>query len=205
MADEKNDIHFEEISKELEKVSPTTRKRVFEKFILAALGSIPWVGGFISAAAEFKFDESDIREDNLQSKWLEEHEFKIKRLTDTLEDIAKQFEVIGPEIDERIQSEDYLDLVRKSFRTWDRADTAEKRKYVANLVTNSCATQLCSDDVVRLFIDWLDAYHEAHFAVIREIYQNPRCTRYDIWKEINGEFPREDSAEADLFKLLIET
>ena len=71
------------------------------------------------------------------------------------------------------------------------------------MVSNAAGTRLCSDDVVRLFIDWLDKYHEAHFAVIREIYQNPGCTRYDIWVAIHGEMVREDSAEADLFKLLI--
>jgi hypothetical protein len=50
----------------------------------------------------------------------------------------------------------------------------------------------------------VDSYHEAHFAVIREIYKNPGPTRYDIWLAIYGEpVPRDDSAEADLFKMLI--
>ena len=62
---------------------------------------------------------------------------------------------------------------------------------------------MCSDDVIRLFIDWLELYHEIHFAVIREIYKSPGTTRYDIWAELSGELPREDSAEADLFRLLI--
>ena len=39
--------------------------------------------------------------------------------------------------------------------------------------------------------------------MIREIYRNPGVTRYQIWESIHGEFPREDSAEADLFRLLI--
>jgi hypothetical protein len=39
--------------------------------------------------------------------------------------------------------------------------------------------------------------------VIREIFTNPGATRFDIWSAIYGEIPREDSAEADLFKLLI--
>ena len=82
-------------------------------------------------------------------------------------------------------------------------DTDEKRKYVANLVTNAVGTKITSDDVIRLFIDWLDTYHEAHFAVIREIYQDPGCTRFEIWDAVHGELPREDSAEADLFKMLI--
>ncbi|MPN48126.1 hypothetical protein SDC9_195731 [bioreactor metagenome] len=40
--------------------------------------------------------------------------------------------------------------------------------------------------------------------MIRVIFQNPGATRYDIWAELYGEvLPREDSAEADLFKYVI--
>ena len=52
-------------------------------------------------------------------------------------------------------------------------------------------------------MDWIEKYHEAHFKVIREIYQNPGSGRGDVWDNIANERPREDSAEADLFKLLI--
>jgi hypothetical protein len=127
----------------------------------------------------------------------------LERLSETLNYIASRFETLGDQIDERIQSEEYLDLVGKVFRTWDTADTDEKRKYIANLITNAGGTKLTSDDVIRLFIDWLDIYHEAHLAVIREIYQNPGSTRYDIWESIYDNFPREDSAEADLYRMLI--
>jgi hypothetical protein len=120
-----------------------------------------------------------------------------------LQAITQRFESFGDQIDERVQSEEYLGLVRRAFRVWDRADTDEKRKYVGNIVSNAGGTKLCSDDVVRLFIDWLDLYHEAHFAVIRHIYQHPGCTRFEIWDAIHGELPREDSPEADLFRLLI--
>jgi hypothetical protein len=191
------------IRSEIAKTTPTNRKRIIEKFVLAALGSIPWVGGFISAAVNYKTEEGNIRLDNLQTQWLEEHARKIDQLIQALKDVADRFENIGPKIDERIQSQEYLDLVRRAFRAWDRADTDEKRKYVCNLVSNASGTRLCSDDVIRLFIDWLDLYHEVHFAVIREIYKNPSTTRYDIWDSIYGELPREDSAEADLFRLLI--
>lgn len=84
-----------------------------------------------------------------------------------------------------------------------QADTQEKRELVANLLMNAGGTKLCPDDLVRLFISWIDIYHEAHFRVIREIYQNPGSTRGRIWDAIAGERPREDSAEADLYKLLI--
>jgi hypothetical protein len=193
----------EGIKKELEASAPSKKKRIFEKFALAALGSIPWVGGFISAAVSLKTEAGDIKADNLQTKWLEEHEQKMNKLGSTMSDIGSRFEALGDEIDDRIQSEEYLDIVRKAFRTWDNSDTDEKRGYVANLIANSAGTRLCSDDVVRLFIDWLALYHEAHFSLIREIYQSPGVTRFDIWTALYGETPQETSAEADLYKLLI--
>jgi len=194
---------IEKIKEELSQVAPTTKKRALEKFGLAALGSIPWVGGFISAAASMKTEEGTLKTDSLQTRWLEEHETKMQILGETLTEISTSFERLGEAIDERIQSKEYLDLVKKSFRTWDAADTDEKRKYIANLISNASGSNICSDDVVRLFIDWLAGYHESHFAVIREIYKTPGVTRYDIWSVINGVMPREDSAEADLYKLLI--
>lgn len=192
-----------EIRGELEKLNPDLKKRALEKFALAALGSIPWVGGFISAAVNLKTEEGSLKLDSLQTKWLEEHEVKMQRLNGTLTEIGQRFDAIGPAIEDRIKSEEYLDVVRKAFRAWDDSDTDEKRKFVANLVSNSAGTKLCSDDVVRQFIDWLELYHESHFAVIRVIFQNPGATRYYIWSEIHGDIPREDSAEADLYRLLI--
>ncbi len=197
------DSSLDYIRSEVAKVDPKTGRRVFEKFALAALGSIPWVGGFLSAAVSLKFDERTKRQNDLQRQWLEEHSHKLEQLGITLEDIFKRFENLGEQIDKRIQSEEYLDIVRKGFRAWDSADTDEKRKFIANLIANASGTRLCSDDVVRLFIDWLNNYHEIHFAVIREIYQNPGSTRHEIWTAIHGDPVREDSAEADLFRLLI--
>lgn len=197
------DKAIESIKDELARNTPSNRKRMVEKFILAALGSIPWVGGFISAAVSYKTEAGGVKANNLQNQWLEEHAVKIAQLKKDLESILERFESIGEEIDQRIQSEEYLALVRKAFRVWDDTDTEEKRSYIRNVVTNSAGTRLCSDDVIRLFIDWLKVYHESHFAVIRSVYKNPGTTRFDIWDSIYGELPREDSAEADLYRMLI--
>lgn len=193
----------EKLRTELAKSEPSRRRRIIEKFVLAVLGSIPWVGGFLSAAASYKAEDETLKQDSLQTQWLEEHQQKISLLRDTLEEIRQRFETLGVEIEERIQSEEYLALVRKAFRIWDETDTVEKRRYIANIVTNAAGTRICSDDVVRLFLDWLELYHEVHFAVIREIFRNPGSTRFDIWSELYGSIPRENSAEADLFKLMV--
>lgn len=65
---------------------------------------------------------------------------------------------------------------------------------------------MVSDDILRLFLDWINLYHESHFAVIRVIYEmrNDPPTRYDIWVAVYGQaVPRDDSADADLYKMLI--
>jgi hypothetical protein len=191
------------IRTDLSKGSSSKRRRISEKFLMAAIGSIPWVGGFLAAAASIPGDERSVRGDDLRSQWLEEHQRKIEELSATLDEVDRRFENLGHTVDERIQSPEYLALVRQSFQTWDRAPTDEKRRYVANLLCNSAGTRLCSDDVVRLFIGWLDLYHEAHFSVVREIFQNPASTRFDIWSGLYGDLPREDSPEADLYRLLV--
>lgn len=199
--DDKNIV--DKLRLELTKSETTRGKRIIEKFLLAVLGSIPWVGGFLSAAASYKSEEETAKRDSLRTQWLEEHQKKIITLRDTLQEIQLRFEGLGAGIEERIQSEQYLALVRKAFRIWDETDTQEKRRYIANIVTNAAGTRVCSDDVVRLFLDWLELYHEVHFAVIRAIFKNPGSARFDIWSDLYGEIPREDSAEADLFKLMV--
>lgn len=170
---------------------------------MAALGSIPWVGGFIAALANVKNEEGQATTDYLQRQWLEEHAKKIKELAETLGEMLQRLKSFGDEVKARLESEEYLRLIRKGFRQWDQADSEEKKKLIANLLTNAGATNITTDDVIRLFLDWIDTYNEVHFAVISEVYRHPGITRAGIWRNVKGQFPREDSAEADLFKMLV--
>lgn len=188
----------------LDKLSGS-RKSKYARFIAAAaLGSIPWVGGVLSAAIALQAEGGQEKLDEMQKLWLHEHEEKIRKLGATVAGILLRLDSLGDDIKERVESEEYLDLIRKGFKAWDRADTEEKRELIRKLLSNAGGTRICSDDVVRLFIEWIDKYHEIHFRVIREIYQEPGITRAGIWQSIYGEQPRDDSAEADLFKLLID-
>ena len=178
-------------------------RRAVEKLILAALGSIPWVGILVSAAASTKSEEEANHQNYLLRLWVEEHRRTLMALGQTLQEVQSRFENFGEEVNERIQSEAYLALVRKAFRAWDQSDTEEKRGMLGNVVINAGSTRACPDDVVRLFIDWTELYNEVHFAVIREVFHNPGSTRFEVWSAVYGELPREDSEEADLFKFLI--
>lgn len=193
----------EKFKKELESSFNSKRQRILSKIFSAALGSVPWVGGFLSAMADFKSEESQIKNNQLYIEWLKEHNIKMNRLGETLIEIGKKFDEFNEEINERLESEEYLQIVRKSFRAWDNADTFEKRDLIRKLMINSGIQNFLPDDLIRLFLDWLNLYHEVHFSVIKVIYQNPGVSRFQIWQILNGKKVREDSMEADLFKLLI--
>lgn len=177
--------------------------RKYVRFVAAALGSIPWVGGFIAAAASLSAETEQSGINELQRLWLEEHKGKLNQLSVTLAEIFARLEGFGEEIQRRIESPEYLGLVRKIFRLWDESDSDEKKQMFKKLITNAGASKLCPDDLIRLFAHWIELYDETHFVVMREIYQNPRSTRGRIWDNIRGQKPREDSSEADLFRYLI--
>jgi hypothetical protein len=193
----------QKIKEELIKSFESKRKRIFSKLFGAALGSIPWVGGFLSAMSGIKADESQIKNNQLYQQWLEEHKEKMQKLAETLISVMTRLDEFPEEINGRLESDEYLQIVRKSFRSWDNADTHEKRELIRKLLTNSGTNSIDPDDLIRLFLDWINLYHEVHFAVIRAVYQKPGVTRLEIWKELSGQSVREDSLEADLFKLLV--
>lgn len=197
------EVVFEGLRNRLEKASEEGKRRKYSRFILAALGSIPWVGGVLSATSAADSENEQGEKNEIYRLWLEEHSQKVLELGETIASVIDRVESFGDEVKDRLESEEYLAIVRKAFREWDRADTEEKREYIRRLLANSCATHICPDDLVRLFLDWIDRYHEAHFLVIKEIYKSPGITRGQIWDKIYHKRPREDSSEADLYKLLI--
>lgn len=179
------------------------KRRKYSRFTLAALSSIPWVGGFLSASASFQ-SESDQEEINhLKQQWLEEHHRKILELGKTLAEIVERLEQLGEEADKRIEDPSYLSLVGDGFKIWDDTTTQEKRRIIKNLLENAGGAKICADDVLRLFLSWIDAFHELHFKVLGEIFQQPGISRGEIWENIHGDIPPDNSAEAGLYRLLI--
>lgn len=175
----------------------------YARFVVAALSAIPWIGGVIGAAASFSAEYDQEGVNDLHRLWLEEHKEKVSELGAAFGEIFARLDNFGDDIQERIQSPEYLTLVKKCFRSWDESDTEDKRQMLRKLIANAGAIKLCPDNLIRLFMNWIDEYHESHFSVIKEIYRHPGVTRGEIWDNIHGERPREDSAEADLFKYLI--
>jgi hypothetical protein len=175
----------------------------YARVAMAALSALPWVGSVIGAAAELTSENAQESTDRAMYMWLKAHEEKLREILATLQDVFSRFESFGQGIEERVNSEEYMSLVRKTFTQWDHAETSEKKDMLRKLITNAGGLDVAKDDLVRMFLDWIDSYHEFHFAVIGEIYRNSGITRRRMWANLRGSFPREDSDEADLFKLLI--
>jgi hypothetical protein len=56
--------------------------------------------------------------------------------------------------------------------------------------------------VVKLFLKWIKDYSEFHFEVVGAIYNNAGTTRGAVWRKLGRASVREDSSEADLFRML---
>ncbi len=178
-------------------------RRKYARFTLTALSVVPWVGGFMSAAAALDAEREQGRINEIQKAWLQEHERKLERLKQDLDDVIQRIERLGAAAEERLEDEGYLSVVELGFRAYDEAQTDEKREIIKAVIANAAGTDLCSDDVVRYFLEQTRLYHELHFRVVRALYREPGLTRGDIWDDLHGEDVREDSAEADLFRTII--
>jgi hypothetical protein len=174
------------------------------RFALACLSGIPIAGGVFGAAGAAWSEQEQAQFNKIFSAWLKLQEDEIKEIGQTLLEVFARVDQTDANVRSRLESKEYLALLKKCFRDWSAAESEEKRKLIRNLLANAAASQkLCSDDILRLFVAWIDRYSEGHFQVIRSIYKNPGITRQEIWYEIHGSAVREDSAEADLFKLFM--
>lgn len=106
-------------------------------------------------------------------------------------------------IQKRIRSDEYQSLVKKTFREWAASEGEQKREMVRNILANAASSNVSSDDVVRLYLDWLRNFSDMHFEVIAAVFNSNGITRAGIWQKIGRGAVREDSADADLFKLLM--
>ncbi len=138
----------------------------------------------------------------LLAQFLEILRQESKKVEKTLIEIIQRVTVLDDAIQARIESPEYLDIVRMAFQTWSAGESEPRRVLIRNLLCHAAQTRICSDDVVKLFIQWIGQYSELHFRVIRALYENPGATRANMWELVGGQPVREDSAEADLFKLL---
>lgn len=194
---------IEQIKNKLSQIQDQGKKVRTTRFIVSALSNIPWIGGFLGAGSALHAENEQHKVNYLQKLWMEEHQRKIEELSHTIFQIIDKLESDGGSAQNRLGTEEYMTLVKKGFKVWDDAETFEKKEYIRTLLTNAAATSLSTDDMIRLFLDWIKNYHETHFMIIKQIYEHKSITRGQIWKNISEAQPAENSIEADLYKLLI--
>jgi len=165
-------------------------------------GAIPFAGGVLSAVAGAWSEGEQEKVNRFFKHWLQMLQDELKEKEQTIIEIMARLDLQDDAISERVESKEYQSLIRKTFREWSGAESEDKRAYIRNILANAAATRVTSDDVVRLFIDWINQYSEMHFQVIGAIYNSDGITRGQIWKKIGKGSVREDSADADLYKLL---
>jgi len=173
------------------------------RYALACLGAVPFIGGAIAGAAGAWSEGEQNHFNKVFAAWLKMQEDEIREIGITIVEVMSRLDLNDEEIRRRLESPEYLKIVKKCFRDWSAAESEEKRILVRNLLVNAAASTICTDDIIRMFVRWIETYSEPHFKVLRCIYKSPGCTRLEIWRTVGGEKAREDSSEADLFKLLI--
>ncbi len=168
-----------------------------------ASGMIPFIGGILSAIASTWGEAEQEHANNMLRQWIQMLEDELREKGKTIAEIISRLDMNDNETLSRVESPEYQALLKKSFRKWSSIDSEGKREKIRNILSNAAATRLVSDDVVKMFIDWIDAYSDFHFEVIGQVYQNPGTTRGAMWEQLGRQRAQENSAEADLYRMLI--
>jgi hypothetical protein len=147
--------------------------------IQAVGGGIPFASGIFSAIAGAWSENEQEKANRFFEHWIQMLKDELKEKEQTIIEIMARLDLQDEEISKR-----------------------EKRVYIRNILSNAASANLTDDDVIKLFIDWINQYSELHFQVIAAIYNSGGISRGSIWRKIEKGEVREDSAEADLYKLL---
>lgn len=166
-------------------------------------GAVPVVGGILSAIAGAWSEREQEKVNQFFDHWVRMLEEEIREKEATIIEIMARLDLQDEKIAKRVESREFQSLVKKTFRDWAGAESEEKRVLIRNLLSNAAASDISSDDVIRMFIDWISLYSVLHFQVIGAIYNSNGISRGAVWRKIGKGPVREDSADADLYKLLI--
>ena len=184
-------------------ISRGKRVAKYSRGALQAIGgAVPFAGGIFSAIAGAWSEAEQERVNRFFEHWVRMLQDELKEKEETIIEIMARLDLQDEEIAERVESREYQSLVKKTFREWAGAESEEKRVYIRNILSNAAASSVSSDDVVRMYIDWINQYSEMHFQVIGAIYNSGGIIRGGVWRKIGKGPVREDSADADLYKLL---
>lgn len=197
-------INKDDIQEDIKKAIENNHGPAFARFALAALGSVPLAGGTIAGVGGAWSEKEQSKVNGLFHAWMKLQEEDLENIGRTLYEVMIRIDLNNEKVMERIQSIEYLSIIKKCFRDWSASDSEDKRILLRNLLSNAAESTITTDDVIKLFIEWIGRYSDLHFKVIGIVFKNEGYTRYQIWNELYSGRVREDSAEADLYKLIIQ-
>jgi len=171
--------------------------------INAISGMIPFFGGFLAAAAAAWGEKEQERVNSMLRQWVQMLEDELREKGQTITEVIARLNMQDEETLKRVESDEYQALLKKSFRKWSSIDSKSKQEKIRNILSNAAGSRIVSDDVVSLFVDWIALYSDFHFEVISQVYQNPGINRGDIWDNLGKVRVPENSADADLYRMLI--
>jgi len=194
----------DQIKKDFEEALNSGKGPKIARFALAILsGAIPYAGGIIGGIGGAWSEKKNERFQQILRAWLKLQEDEMKEIAQTLAEVMIRLNQGDESIRQRLESPEYHKIIKKCFRDWSAAESEVKRVLIRNLLVNAASPGITSDDVIRMFVEWIDRYSELHFHVIKAVYNNSGITRGEIWDQVHGADAAENSAEADLFKIII--
>ncbi|MEI7751711.1 MAG: hypothetical protein WCJ71_06435 [Candidatus Omnitrophota bacterium] len=174
----------EAISEDLKNVFGFGAGSIIARVALAGLSGIPGWGILFGAGTTTWSETDQARFKKVLKTWLKLQEDEIKEIGKTLVEVMMRIDQADEKVRDRIESQEYLSLIKKCFRDWTAAESEKKRVLLRNLLANAASCKLTSDDVVRLFIEWIGQYSEIHFSIIACVHQNQGITRWQMWQKL---------------------
>lgn len=166
---------------------PKSKRGKTRRAVLNTLGAVPFAGGLFSAMAGYWGEQEEAKANEFLRNWISMIQDEIKEKEKTIIKIMSRVDMHDKAIQERITSDGFQSLLKKSFRELPAAESEEKRVLLRNLLSNAAASQVSSDDVVRLFLDWLNTYSPFHFEVMAAVYNSQGISRGQIWEKVGRE------------------
>lgn len=186
------------------KVPQSSKASEYGRGALQAIGgAVPLAGGIFSLVADKWSEKEQDKVNEFFRAWIQMLEDEIKEKEATIIEIMARLDLTDENISTRVESKEYQSLIRKTFREWAGAESEEKRVLIRNILSNAAASSITSDDVIRMFLDWINTFSEMHFQVMGVVYNSGGISRGEMWRRIDKQVVPETSADADLFKLLV--
>src|SRR5687767_14938354 len=112
--------------------SESTTPKVIRGGMQVVGGLVPFAGGIFSAAAGAWSEHEQEKVNNFFRQWIKMLEDELKEKEKTILEIMARLDIHDEKIAQRIQSQEYQSLLKKTFREWSGAESETKRQYIRN-------------------------------------------------------------------------